>query len=329
MALTQAQKTLVERAQAAGGGILGAGLSDEACAFLVFVIAYDLGIEGILTTAIPQVGFFDERNPEKMVLSDVEFYPLIERLFQTLPDTDTYFACLAALQKSRLKYARILQHQPIPTMEQVGPRALLQYGQMSPEALAGFLFWRKWLFDIDNRAGQETGYLFEPIIAHAIGGVPFSASKSPVRRHTEPTKGRQVDCIRQKHAYEIKIRVTIAASGQGRWREELDFPIDCRESGYVPVLIVLDSTPNAKLDELVSAFEAAGGKTYIGSAAWEHLEDAAGDTMSLFIEKYVRIPISRVLESSPEELPDIAFKMDGDKFSVIVGAETNEFPREL
>ena len=28
-------------------------------------------------------------------------------------------------------------------------------------------------------------------------------------------------------AYEFKLRVTIAASGQGRWKEELDFPSDC------------------------------------------------------------------------------------------------------
>ena len=329
MALTQAQKTLIEQAQAAGGAALGAGLNNEACAYLISVIAHDLGLEETLAEgAIPPVEFFDARNPEEMMLSGVEFYPLAEQLFQAVPDADTYFACLAALQKSRLKYARILHHQPLPTMEQVGPRALLQYGQMSSEALAGFLLWRKWLFDIDNRAGQETGYLFEPIIAHAIGGAPFSARKSPVRRHRDRTKGRQVDCVRQNHAYEIKIRVTIAASGQGRWREELDFPVDCRESGYIPVLIVLDSTPNVKLNELVSAFEAAGGQAYVGNAAWQHLEDAAGDIMSLFIEKYVRVPISQVLESSPEGLPDIAFKMDSHKFSVMVGTETNEFPRE-
>jgi len=327
MALTQAQKIIVERAQAAGGGALGIGLSDEACVFLVSIIAHDLGIETILPKGTVQQTLFDEQNPENMIISDVELYPLIEQLFHAKPDADTYFACLAALQKSRLKYNRILQNQPLPTMEQVGPRALLQYGQMSPTALAGFLLWRKWLFDIDNRAGQETGYLFEPIIAHAIGGVPFSASKSPVRRHNDSMKGRQVDCIRQKHAYEIKIRVTQAASGQGRWREELDFPIDCRESGYIPVLIVLDSTPNAKLDELIAAFETAGGKTYVGDLAWQHLEDAAGKTMSLFIEKYVRVPISQILAASTDKLPAIEFKMNSDKFSVTVGGEVNEFPR--
>ncbi len=69
---------------------------------------------------------------------------------------------------------------------------------------------------IDNRAAQETGYLFEPIIANAIGGVSLSAAKSPIRRYRDPDRYRQVDCIRDKLAYEIKMRVTIAASGKGR-----------------------------------------------------------------------------------------------------------------
>lgn len=330
MGLTLAQQTLVERAQVAGGGALGVGLTDEACVFLVSVIAHDLGISEILPDKLNQPpDFFNICTPEEMVVPEIDFFPLIEQLFQAVPDSDTYFACLAALQKSRLKYAKILRHQPLPTMEQVGPRALLQYGQMNSDALAAFLLWRKWLFDIDNRAGQETGYLFEPIIANAIGGVSYSARKSPIRRHTDPTKGRQVDCIRQKHAYEIKIRVTIAASGQGRWREELDFPIDCRESGYKPILIVLDSTPNPKLDELVSAFETSGGNSYIGGDAWQHLEDAAGTTMRVFIEKYVRLPISQMLESSPDGLPKISFSMADDKFSILVGDDVSTFPREI
>lgn len=58
--------------------------------------------------------------------------------------------------------------------------------------------------------------LFEPILAAALGGVPFPAKKSPVKRAEDPTKGRQVDCVVDRDAYEFKIRVTIAASGQGR-----------------------------------------------------------------------------------------------------------------
>ena len=85
----------------------------------------------------------------------------------------------------------------VATIDQVGPRGLLQYGSMDANLLAGFLRWRKWTFDIDNRAGQESGYLFETIIAAAVGGVPASAKKSPVRRRKDPNKGRQVDCLRE------------------------------------------------------------------------------------------------------------------------------------
>jgi hypothetical protein len=329
MALTQSQKSLIERAQASGGGELGTGLSDGACGFLVATIVRDLGlvsqIPEIISKEFPE--FFEEADPRKLELQGLDFLSLIERLIALVPDADTYFACLATLQKSRLKYARILEHQPIPTMDQVGPRALLQYGQMSSRALAGFLLWRKWIYDIDNRSGQETGYLFEPIIAHAIGGAPFSAAKSPIKRHNDKSKGRQVDCIRQKLAYEIKIRVTIAASGQGRWREELDFPVDCTASGFKPVLIVLDPTPNPKLDELVAAFQSADGETFIGDAAWKHLEDAAGRVMSLFLEKYVRTPIQRILESTPDGLPDITFKMSDNIFCVSLEGEIAEFVR--
>jgi hypothetical protein len=116
-------------------------------------------------------------------------------------------------------------------------------------------------------------------------------------------------------AYEFKIRVTIAASGQGRWQEELDFPVDCRNSGYKPILVVLDPTPNPKLEELERAYRAQDGETYIGERAWTHLEQAAGPTMSIFIEKYVKNPVQHVIDETPTGLPDITFKMTKDDFS--------------
>lgn len=67
-------------------------------------------------------------------------------------------------------------------MEQIRPICLLEFGEIRPSALAAFLIWHKWLFDIDNRAAQETGYLFEPILAGAIGVVTVSARNSPVHR---------------------------------------------------------------------------------------------------------------------------------------------------
>ena len=309
---------------------MGIGLSDETCNFLVATIVRDLGLASqfpdLYDMELP--GFFEEADLAKLKLQNLHFRSLIERLFACVPDADTYFFCLATFLKSRMKYIRILEHQPIPTMDQVGPRSLLQYGQMSPNALAAFIFWRKWIYDIDNRSGQETGYLFEPIIARAIGGASFSAAESPVRRHNDKSRGRQVDCIRNSLAYEIKMRVTIASSGQGRWREELDFPLDCESSDYVPVLIVFDPTPNPKLDELTKGFRDMGGEAYIGETAWQHLEDAAGQAMSMFLEKYVKSPIQRILESSPITLPEIAFKMSGTSFSVSVEGEVTQFARK-
>jgi len=198
---------------------------------------------------------------------------------------------------------------------------------MKPHALVTFLLWRKWIFDVDNRAGQETGYLFEPIIAHSIGGVPFSSRKSPIRRRDDGRKGRQVDCVRDNHAYEIKIRVTIAASGQGRWREELDFPVDCRVSGYTPVLVVLDPADNPKLQDLIRAFERENGEVYVGDGAWAHLESVAGKTMALFLERYVRAPIDWVLKDCPKQLSDLMLAMREDTVTVSVGGETYSFPR--
>lgn len=328
MALTQAQRALLAKSKLPSSGALGVALDDPMCVYLAATIARDLG----LLAQFPDIpsgfaDFFEGEIANTLRMEGFDFQEVMERLLATEPDADTYFLCLATLQKARLKYARILGHQPLPTLDQVGPRALLQYGQMSVEALTGFLLWRKWLFDIDNRAGQETGYLFEPIVASAIGGVAFSASKSPIRRRADQTKGRQVDCIREQYAYEIKLRVTIAASGQGRWSEEVEFPFDCLESGFTPVLIVFDSTPNPKLTELIAAFETAQGEAYIGQAAWEHLETAAGPVLTVFIEKYVRAPVVQMLDSQTDQLPDVGFRMTDDSFVVTVGNETTIYPR--
>lgn len=206
-------------------------------------------------------------------------------------------------------------------MEQVGPRALLQFGRLSSEALVSLLFWRKWFFDIDNRAGQETGYLFEPVIAHAIGGTPAPSTKSPVKRHKNRAKGRQVDCLIDDRAYELKIRVTIAASGQGRWQEELDFPVDCRKSGFKPVLVCMDGTPNPKLDALAAAFRKQNGEVHIGEHAWAHLEKLAGKTMAAFLERYVRGPIQALLKEGDKPLLDFHASLRASTLELCLGAE--------
>ena len=192
---------------------------------------------------------------------------------------------------------------------------MLQYGQARPETLAALLVWRKWIYDVDNRSAQETGYVFEPALAGALGGVSVSARNSPIKRIDEPTKGRQVDCLLEtvsgRWAYEFKLRVTIAASGQGRWGEELTFPKEAEAAGYVPVLVVFDATNNDKLALLSQIYRSCGGEVYLGEDAWRHLDTRAGSIMALFIEKYMRAPLMELLQHDPEpsRLPSIEFSM--------------------
>lgn len=308
--LTLAQKTLIEKARNVGNSEMAVPLSAEVCAYLCGVVAKDLN----LVSQVPEVpqdlpAFFETWPVSSLTLAGIPFDDLAAKVFALKPDSDTYFSCLATLHKSRLKYEQILQRQAFPTFDQVGPRGLLQFGSLPSPALAGMLYWRKWLYDLDNRAAQETGYLFEPILANAIGGTPVSAKRSPVKRQSDRGKGRQVDCVKQKLAYEFKIRVTIAASGQGRWGEELQFPIDCVGSGFTPVLVVLDPIPNPKLTDLVQAFNDAGGQTFVGDSAWQHLEDQAGPVMSVFLERYVRQPLAALLNDAPVPLPPMTVRM--------------------
>ncbi len=239
-----------------------------------------------------------------------------------IDDFDTYLDCLASLHKRRRKYEMITIAQPLPTMLQVAPRALLEYGLLSDRALASWIVWRKWFYDIDNRAAQETGYLFEPVLANALGGARVGARGSPVKRSGDRTKGRQIDCLVNLDAYEFKLRVTIAASGQGRFAEELDFARDCRDSGFNPILLVLDPTPSARLDDLKAEFEKYGGAAYIGDAAWTHLEEEAGPTMATFLERYVRRAIAAVDRYSGELLDlEIRACPDRSEFRVSIGTE--------
>jgi hypothetical protein len=92
------------------------------------------------------------------------------------------------------------------------------------------------------------------------------------------------------------LRVTIAASGQGRFGEEMSFPVESQAAGFTPVLLVLDPTPSAKLTELSQKFLECGGEFYQGEAAWKHMENEAGAVISVFIDKYIKPAIQGVEE---------------------------------
>lgn len=326
--------------------VLGAGdakldLSNGQIHSLLQFSCLDLGWSmegdlGLASVALPdseyfkvQIEWFEQRDTNADAGNDTLLHA-IQRGIEKNADFGLFLHNLAALHKRRLKYRRILGDQPRPAMNQVGPRSLLEYGWIDEGLLASWIIWRKWIFDIDNRSGQETGYLFEPILASCIGGEPVGSRNSPVRRigagEDVVGGGRQIDCYvaSDMTAYEFKLRVSIAASGQGRFGEELSFPAECRAAGLTPILLVLDPTPSKRLTELAAAFERAGGQTLIGEEAWRHLEGKAGPIMAAFIDHYLKPPLERMAEFDETKLLDITLSWEDDK--IVISEPSSTYP---
>lgn len=70
-----------------------------------------------------------------------------------------YLKNLAALYRRRFKFYGILKSQPFPTVEQIGLRSLLEFGNCDNALLFSWMAWRKLIYDIDNRSAQETSSL--------------------------------------------------------------------------------------------------------------------------------------------------------------------------
>lgn len=314
------------------GGDPSVSLSDGEMVNLLKIVAddLDLDIPGQLTCEdcdeSLQTGFFNVAIDDLRCSELESTLSLDEVLKRTLgeyteddPDVFTYYSLLVQLHSYRRKFERVCNAQELPALETVVPRGLLEIGKFDEESLVSWLTWRKFLYDIDNRSAQTTGYLFEPILTEAIGGASYSSTKSPIER-TDRAGSRQVDCIVGDTAYEFKMRVTLAASGQGRFGEELQFAEDAQESGYTPVLLVLDPTSSKKLVKLSSEFRDYGGGAYVGDDAWNHLEERAGETMSEFLEKYVREPLAQIDEKQDHfESLSIDYEEDDDSVTVGIG----------
>lgn len=314
-------------------------MSDREMARLVSVVLRDLGHSDLIPAwarDIPPGNYYDvplawfTRDEER----PFDFGRFYLSCCAAVENFRVIFRCLTKLHRHRRKYEIILRTQPLPTMEQVARRGLLEHGAVPIEALASWLTWRKWVYDIDNRSAQETGYLFEPILTESLGGRSVSAKASPVKRAEDPAKGRQVDCIveldGEKLAYEFKDRITIAASGQGRFAEELAFPRDCAASGYTPVLLVMDPTPNPKLTEISKAFRDAGGKVFLGDEVWGHLAELSGTEIATFVKKYVKDPVESIALRE-RDLLDLGLRYrggaGGDSIEVTVGEHRWVIPR--
>lgn len=333
-------KTLYTRCRLHGVGDAQVILSNSELYALICIAMNDLGWGGLLPDSaiidLPSQNYYviDLDWFDNLCIESVSSESLISLLadcFERDDDFALYIENLSALHRRRVKYKRILATQPMPNMDQIGPRVLLEYGCTNVTVLANWMVWRKWIYDIDNRSAQETGYLFEPLLASCLGGEPVGARNSPVKRLDQdghPTsKGRQIDClVPSKNAvYELKLRVTIAASGQGRFSEELSFAEESKAAGFKPVLLVLDPTGSNRLNELSERFIQCGGEFYHGEEAWRHMEEEAGGTVSVFVEKYIKPAIEGVEAldlSTPEAFSirwghdKVVISIDGDEYAI-------------
>ena len=320
-----------------GNGEAQVILSDSELYALIVLAFHDLGWENrcfhCLDIAFPADNYY--AIPMKwfesvgFAISPEQILTTLEKGKKYKEDFILYIDNLCALHRRRVKYRKILSAQAIPTMDQIGPRVLLEYGSCDSTLLAHWMTWRKWIYDIDNRSAQETGYVFEPILANCLGGESVGAKNSPVKRIDEngkPTsQGRQIDCyLPSEHiACEFKLRVSIAASGQGRFGEELSFPKECRSAGITPVLLVLDPTPSDRLAELSRTFLAYDGRFYQGKDAWKYMRKLSGKIISVFMEKYIRPPISEIESISFENAGTILLKWSEQE--IIVSSQEQQY----
>lgn len=346
MAVSTSTRKLFTKCRVLGRGAQKISLSESEMFALMHVCFNDLmwhasrstvGLPN-LSSALPNENYYQIPLEwfgihQEIAPTSRELVEILARALSTHEDFSLYYQNLCSLHKRRLKYQWILSYQPRPTMDQIGPRSLLEFGLSESPFLFSWMIWRKWIFDIDNRAAQETGYLFEPILASCLGGEPIDARNSPVKRLDKSGKptggGRQIDCYvgDENLAYEFKLRVTIAASGQGRFAEELSFPVECGAAGLTPILLVLDPTPSPRLQKLEEAFLAAGGRMYIGQEAWQQMEEQAGLIMSTFLEKYIRPPLEEMANQEGNNLLDVQLSWTDNVIMIQAGETRYEIPR--
>ena len=304
--------------------ITGTILSDQEMAYLVVRTIVDLDLQDDFPEienhiiSLPEI--YDLGFSEGVV--NVDLIQLLTRFTDHENDCSIgYLMSVRELYIRRKKWRSILRTQQIPDIATLSSRVLLEYGMVETTQLVTLMRLRKFFFDLDNRLAQETGYTFEPMMASCLGGVSVSHRNSPFNR--------QIDCMieEERLVYEMKIRITIAASGQGRWGEELSFPEQAESAGYTPILLVFDPTPNQKLTEISQVFLDSGGQVFLGEEAWEHVASRANRCMEIFFRRYVRPPLDDLIRSIGN-LESIQFSMSESEMQFLIGTSVYSFPRE-
>lgn len=338
-------RTLYNKARSLTGGSPQVKLSESELYALLLLICRDLKWEpgriGLPSPALPVPDQYyyvitsDWFECHRNAPNANELQGSIVAAIAIEADFGMYFSNLCSLHKRRLKFQKIMSTQPKPTMDQVGTRGLLEYGSYADQFLFNWLVWRKWIFDLDNRSGQETGYLFEPVLTRCLRGEAVDAKSSPVKRIGEngevKKEGRQIDCYVEEEnlAYEFKIRLTIAASGQGRWEEELSFPRECIAAGIKPVLIVLDPTTSTRFVQLSDLFLSLGGLVFVGEEAWRHIEERAGPIMARFVENYIKPALDAASEFDTSQVQPISMTWTADSVVIRIGPTEHRIHRSL
>ena len=202
------QKEFYRQFSQHGVGAAKVIISPKEVALMLFIAYYDIH-KSFPSDDYPEISRLSSKGFYKITFAEVnqlsnmtenECFELLEKGGVTNINgvIFLYLKNLCDLYRRRYKYDLILQDQPFPNSDQVAPRSLLEYGKCDDSLLSTWLQWRKWIFDIDNRSGQETGYVFEPILASCLGGISVSHSNSPVKRINDRGKftkeGRQIDC---------------------------------------------------------------------------------------------------------------------------------------
>lgn len=111
---------------------------------VIALVAIDIGKGGEMAQAfpalwpkvVPQQEYYDIAvdwftAPDVSVTS-FDVVDMLDTGASLDQDFMTYLTCLTELHKRRRKYGLILQQQPLPTMVQVSPRALMEYGPDFP-----------------------------------------------------------------------------------------------------------------------------------------------------------------------------------------------------
>lgn len=305
--------------------VLPVKLSDENIKGLIGILCSDLSISSPLDHRESfDLYSTDPKNIREPLYGKENIVNALSQLLIANPETEVYISLLARIYHKRYKYSLILRHQPLPEPIQVYARGILEFYNQPDDIifLSNFLVWRKWIFDIDNRSAQESGYIFERLLAECLGGIGYTSKASPIKRLNRDG-GRQVDCIVEstKTAYEFKMRFTTASSGQGRFSEEKSFASEARAAGYTPVFLVLDPTESDKLSEITKDYEAAAGRCLTGQAAWDEIKRNAPGHLSIFVEKYIEKPIEALTNQriSQVQLENLSITQNGQDIIISVG----------